>query len=352
MKYLELRGVMVDGVLPPDSKEREWLTGCTELAKAITDTDDDLTLTINSYGGSVAGGIEITCALHDWMARKPYRLNIQLEGICASSAANILARIPAGATVTAHPESMIMYHSCNALVEGSPDQLRDNANRMDKYNAVIIASLLQRTSLDPAAVETWFESGREGWLTGLDALKCGLVDELTEDLISPAPLMPPREEGTDQGWQYAAIAAIATKYKEQAMAIDKKIIEKEVEIENPEPEKVETLEPVPAEEEIKTEEEIKAEDETRIEVKEDDELAALRAENEELKKELEALKATCDKLTAGLKAKPQPPAPRKDFAQLVKEIPTDLTPRQYAQRFTALKQEHKAEYDAYMQAHK
>lgn len=354
MKTIEINGVMVDGFADEDCPlfEQGLLAPCEEIARDILITDDDILLKINSYGGSVEGGTRISIALSDWIAFSGHKLAVEIEGICASAAANLVARLSPYATVKAHPESMLMFHSCQGVCEGSPDQLRDSADRMEAYNKVIIASLLKRTSLDKATVEKWFSVGREGWLTGLDAKQCGLVDDLLNDEFIGAPMLPPSDV-EQKGWKYAAIAAIANKHKEMQAMDEEKLIEKEVEVVEP---VTEEEKPVVAEEPVVEEviEELKDDEkkEDPIQAEEDDELIALRAENEQLKKELEALKATCEKLTAGLKTKTATKAVKKTFAELVKEIPTDISDSAYAARFTALKQSHKAEYDAWMDSHK
>ena len=167
--------------------------------------------------------------------------------------------------------------------------------------------------------------------------------------------MLPPSDVEQKGWKYAAIAAIANKHKEMQTMDEEKVIEKEIEVVEPvaEEEKpvVEPLAEDPEVEEVV--EELKDDEKKEDGIQaEEDELAALRAENEELKKELEALKATCEKLTAGLKTKTETKAVKKTFAELVKEIPTNISDSAYAAKFTALKQSHKAEYDAWMEAHK
>jgi ATP-dependent protease ClpP protease subunit len=356
MTTIEINGVMVDGYSDDDCPlfEQGLLAPCEEIARDIITTDEDILLKINSYGGSVEGGTRISIALSDWLAFSGHELTVEIEGICASAAANLVARLSPYAKVKAHPESMLMFHSCQGMCEGSPDQLRDSADRMEAYNRVIIASLLKRTSLDRATVEKWFSVGREGWMSGMDAKECGLVDELLNDDFVGAPMLPPSDV-EQKGWKYAAIAAIANKHKEMQTMDEEKVIEKEIEVVEPVAEEEKpVVEPVaenPVVEEVV--EELKDDEKKEDGIQaEEDELAALRAENEELKKELEALKATCEKLTAGLKTKTETKAVKKTFAELVKEIPTNISDSAYAAKFTALKQSHKAEYDAWMEAHK
>lgn len=353
MQTFEIKGVMVDDYCENDPLfEAGILTSCNKLVDDIRACNDDICIKINSYGGSVEGGMALGIALSDWCREhNDKKLKVELGAITASAAANLVALLPPQATILAHAESMLMFHSCSGLVEGSPDILRDSANRMDKVNEAVKAALGKRTNLSASVYNIWFETGREGWLNGLDAVSCGLADGLINDSFEPVPIIPENLEETK--YNYAAIAAISNRIKElRAMDEEKKVVE--TEIEEVKPEQVETEE---VKKEVKIEEAKPEEVEKEVEVEEvaecdkDAEISALKAENEELKKEIEALKATCEKLTSGLKTTAKA-EPKKTFAELVREIPTSLSEREYSKRFTALKAEHKAEYKAYMDAHK
>lgn len=348
MKTLSITGVMV--VSDDWGMGDEYVTDCAALCKEIDATDDDLTLNINSYGGDVEGGTNLSITLANWKAAHPDKtLMVEIGAICASAAANLVARLPQGATVCIHPESMMMFHSCGGAVWGSPDQLRDCASQMDKVNEVVIRSLLSKTTLDAATVRAWFAAGREGWLSGLDAVECGLADELADGFMEAAPELP--EEGMEGNGRLAAVAAIKNKLKNKektAMAEETETIEKTEEVTITKPAEEDTEKKVETEVETETPaaecgEPPKAEDA--------EEIKALKAENESLKAEIEKLKATCEKLTKGLNAPSANAQPRKNFADMVREIPCDLPAKEYERRFTALKKDHKAEYDEYIAAH-
>ena len=347
MKTLRLTGIMVSS--DDWGIGGEYVTDCAALCREIDATDDDLTLCINSYGGDVEGGANISIALANWAQAHPGRaLAVEIGAICASAAANLVARLPGSAQVLAHPESMLMYHSCGGMAWGGPDQLRDSADHMDRVNEVVIRSLLARTTLDESTVRAWFAAGREGWLSGYDAVETGLADRLIDGIMEPAPGLP--EDGMEGNGRLAAFAAIKNKLasKEKGMAenTNTETIEKTEETVITKPAEVET------ETETKTEAPEAQEAPETPEAECGEEVKALRAENEALKAELEQLKATCEKLTRGLNAPTAAAHPAKSFPELVREIPRDLTDKEYERRFVALKTDHKAEYDVYMAAHK
>lgn len=345
MKTLNVKGVMV--VSDDWGIGDEYVTDCAALCREIDATDDDLTIAINSYGGDVEGGTNLSITLANWKAAHPDKaLAVEIGAICASAAANLLARMPQGANVRIHPESMVMYHSCGGMVWGSPDQLRDAAAQMDKVNEVVIRSLLSKTTLDAATVRAWFAAGREGWLSGLDAVECGLADELADGFMEAAPELP--EEGMEENGRLAAVAAIKAKLinkETTAMAEETETIEKTEEVTITKPAEEET------EKKVETEVETKTPQGECGDPNEKAELDALKTENESLRAEIETLKATCEKLTKGLNAPSANAQPRKNFAELVREIPRDLPEREYMRRFTALKTTHKLEFDAYMAEH-
>lgn len=350
---LELNGIMTDGVDPDDEPlaRAGIITDCFMLAKAIRECNEDIILKINSYGGSVEGSTAISTALVDWKRNHPdHKAIIEVGAICASAAANLVAVLAGRIPVLVHPESMLMFHSCSGLVEGTPEQLKDEADRMEKINEVVINALNDNTLLLKEQIEQWFMAGREGWLSGMEAVNCHLADGFINTDIETMPVIPTGEK------RFVAIAAIAQKLMEKKTMDEEKKTIIETEVEKPLEEmkkevEIEKTEEKPVEE-VETEVEKTEETEVEEPKAEDDELTALKAENEQLKAEIEELKATCEKLTQGLKSTGAKATAKKTFAELVREIPANLPEREYTNRFTALKKQYNAEYKAYMDSHK
>jgi hypothetical protein len=215
------------------------------------------------------------------------------------------------------------------------------------------------------------------WLSGSEAVECGLVNSIrggmADQTVKDAVYMD--TNGTDAYRYVAAIAKnIHAKLEARKMENEEKkevvaeettqvtaetntAVNAEVKAEEEE-EKTEAKaecgenEETKAEEEEKTEaeeeEKTEAEEEEKTEAKaeEDEEIKALRAENETLKAEVENLKAIVAKYNVS--AKPEPVKETKSFLELMKEIPANLSQQEYAKRYSALKAEHKAEYEAFM----
>jgi len=343
-------------ILPP-------MFGLKEVATALA-SGGDVVFAIDSYGGSVEEASRIGIAIRDAVANGA---SVSYEvGACAfSAAANLIATAPRGVKVLVHPETSLMFHSCYGAVVGSPDTIRDAADGMEKYNETVIQALLQKTNLRETAIREFFQAGREGWMTGAEAVECGLADGYADGMVTtdlPAVI---------DSRQFPLAAFCLTRYSlkkkgENPMPeeikeelVPEEVLEEKAE-EKTEPcaecgeceeKKCEGVGEVPVEENPSAEDapsclpaEQPAEEPSPAV---DEEKEALKARVAELEKELESLKA----LKGGLSVKASASAPRKDFAQLVKEIPAGISPSEYAKRFHALKVEHKQEYDSYMKAH-
>jgi len=359
----------IKGVIMPDSY---WLEDNVATLSAfqqeISQIEDGIDLYIDSPGGDVMTSNSMSAMLAEWCLAHPNaKCACTLGGLCASAAANIVAKLPKAFTVSCHPDTLCMYHSAYGFVEGGPDALRDNAVLMDLVNSIVIKNLLQKTNLDEERVRTAFKEGREMWLDGEELKECGLVDNLLDGDAEHVELKVNND--TKQGTEAMRYVACVCKYvnakleahimdeeKKEPVAEETQVVTAETaqetvaetvaeikaECDEEKETKAEAEEEEPKAEETEEEEEPKAEEES-------EEVKALKAENESLKAEIESLKALVAKYNPT--ATPEKTVERKDFRQLMKEIPSGLSQQEYAKRFSALKKEHKEEYDAYMNAH-
>jgi ATP-dependent protease ClpP protease subunit len=182
MKRIEIRGIIV-----PSSLDMKWaeeyigkglITPESRVRKALAEAGDDVSLYINSQGGSVFSGNELVNAFKQFKATGK-KLEITVGAMAASMAANIIAM--AGADkVRAHSNSKIMFHGAWGVTIGGGGAHEDNAALLASINADVIASLAALPNADKTKIEGWFAEGREGWLSAKQALDMGLISEIID----------------------------------------------------------------------------------------------------------------------------------------------------------------------------
>ena len=326
---------------------------CAPLAARIEAAEDDLILRIDSPGGEVEAGVRLAVALARWAESHPANsLTLEVGAMACSMAANLLALAPERARVVGYAASSLMFHSVRGIAEGTPQDIIASARYMGGINAQVVAGLAKRTGRPEEEFRPWFR-GSEHWLTGREALDVGIFSGLasgaaalkTESLVALYKLAAQAASSTQQTEEEKNMADELKKpCAEDAPGIVEEIKE-EVK------EEVKEAAPAP-EEEIKEEvvEEV-AEDSPAEGEPIEDIVAALRAKVAELEEEITALKAAKASLTGGLRLrKDAPAAVPEDWLALVKALPA-CAPREYAERYKALKAAHAAAYKAYMSAH-
>lgn len=327
----------------------------SEIRNGLEATSEVVELYIDSPGGDVVEANAISLALSEYALTHAEKQYVCIIGsLCASAAANIVAKLPSAYTIKAYKDSLIMYHSCSAIVEGTPEQLKDFGAMMNLVNESVIRELMTKTNLPIDEIKSAFCTGRELWLDGTKAKACGLVSEL----IDAEPDMHEFKfnEGTRK------VLELVAKYKtklEKPMEEEDKIETTVEETTLPAPEEpiVETVEAPVAETELEKkeiEEEVKEElnePSPEVEVDWEAKCGELEAECGELKKELEALKALVAKYQPTVPAG-KTVAPKADWLSMVRELNAKhLNETAYANEYIALKKAHEPEFRAFMQAH-
>lgn len=321
-------------------------TTAQEVREALAANEGDLELYIDSPGGDVMESNGISLAVAEYAVAHPgAKYTCTLGSLVASAAANILAKLPTCFEVLAYRDTLIMYHSCAGIVEGNPEQLRDYSVMMQLVNEAVINALASKTTLAIADIKAAFSSGRELWLDGSEALRCGLV----ASLIDAAPEQLQYTVNASSRQVLALVAIHKNKHMEAKM-------NEEENKPTAEEETAPTVtEPVAEGEELVKEEIAEEVREELTEPAEETDWQAecdkLKAENDELKKELESLKALVAKYQPS--AKPtRAAAPKADWLTLLRSLNALKLPEaEYAKRYTELKAKHKSEFDAFMKAH-
>lgn len=140
-----------------------------KLIKALQDvpTDSTITLRINSDGGEIFDAI----ALYNYL--KDRDVHVIIDGICAS-AASIVAM--SGKTITMKQGSMMMIHNPITIAFGESEELRTQADILDKITDAIISIYQTKTHMEHDEIADLMKA--ESWMSETEALARGFVDDI------------------------------------------------------------------------------------------------------------------------------------------------------------------------------
>ena len=137
----------------------------------------ELTLRINSPGGSVFDGI----AIYNALKRHPAKVIVTVEGLAASIASVILC---AGDEVVMPKNALIMIHDPSAVVMGSARDMRSMAEALDKMRDGLVSAYQDKTGRDQPDIVEWM--AQETWFDAEEAMKAGFADRIEEPVAMAA----------------------------------------------------------------------------------------------------------------------------------------------------------------------
>ncbi len=147
-----------------------------ELVRDLAAIDaDEITVRINSVGGSVPDGI----AIYNALKRHPATIITANEGMALSIASLIMM---AGDRVEMAENAMYMMHAPWTYASGNSVQLREMADYLDTWAAAMSASYAAKSGMDQAAVLALLTDGADHYYTAAEAKAAGFVDEVVSAL--------------------------------------------------------------------------------------------------------------------------------------------------------------------------
>lgn len=135
----------------------------------------DLTVRINSYGGSVADGLAIYNALRRHAATA--KVTTSVEGV-AMSIATLIAM--AGDTREMASNALYMVHAPWGVSAGNSKDMREMANVLDKY-AEAMASAYARSALNDAEIKLLLTDGEDHFYNASEAEAAGFITAIVQD---------------------------------------------------------------------------------------------------------------------------------------------------------------------------
>lgn len=138
---------------------------------------DEITIHLNSPGGSVNDGI----AIHNYLKRHPATVNIDVLAEASSIASVILQ---AGDTRSVPKNALIMVHDPMAPLMGmfNSTELRAMAERLDIVRDAILPSYTDRNTAEQSSEEIQALLTAETYMTGEQAVALGFADNLLDEL--------------------------------------------------------------------------------------------------------------------------------------------------------------------------
>jgi ATP-dependent Clp protease, protease subunit len=129
----------------------------------------ELTLRINSPGGSVFDGV----AIYNALERHSATITVWIDGLAASIASMIAM---AGDDVVMPENAMLVLHDPSGMVMGTAQDMRATADALDKMKAGMIAAYRAKSGRDEVEIEALMAA--ETWLSAREAHELGFADRV------------------------------------------------------------------------------------------------------------------------------------------------------------------------------
>jgi len=152
----------------------------SDVAEALAEhaNASEVRVRLNSPGGFIFDGV----AIYNQLVRHRARVVMDIDGI-AASIASVIAM--AGDEIRIVANAMMMIHDPSSIVWGSSDEMRREADLLDKLKAQLVKTYVARTGIDADEVTQLMSD--ETWLDADEAIGLGFADTITEDEALTAP---------------------------------------------------------------------------------------------------------------------------------------------------------------------
>ena len=154
---------------------------CAELLLlSAEDPHSDISLYINSPGGSVSAGL----AIYDTMRLIPNDVSTLAMGLAASMGQFLLSAGTPGKRY-ALPHSRVLMHQGSAGIGGTAVDIEIQAENLEHTKAVLMGLIAEHTGQSVERVE--LDSRHDRWFTAEQAKEYGFVDAIVTQLSDVTP---------------------------------------------------------------------------------------------------------------------------------------------------------------------
>ncbi len=142
-----------------------------EVSEQLASYDgEEITVSINSPGGSAADGI----AIYNMLKRHPASVKVHIDGV-AASAASVIAM--AGDTIEMSDTALLMIHDPMVNCSGNSRDMRSTANTLDKWASSIANSYTGHFNIGVDEIRQMM--AEETWLSAEQSMELGIVSQLS-----------------------------------------------------------------------------------------------------------------------------------------------------------------------------
>lgn len=138
-------------------------------------------LRINSPGGSVVEGT----AIYNALRRHQGGLTVHIDALAASMASVIAM---SGSPVFIADNALLMIHNPWTVSAGDSEQLRKEADLLDKLKSTLVNAYTRKTGMDQAQIAEMMDN--ETWLDAVEAVALGFADAIEEGVAAAATATP------------------------------------------------------------------------------------------------------------------------------------------------------------------
>jgi ATP-dependent Clp endopeptidase proteolytic subunit ClpP len=138
-------------------------------------------LRINSVGGSVVEG----AAIYNALRRHKGGLVVHIDALAASMASVIAM---AGDETLIADNALVMIHNPWGMTMGDADELRKEADILDKLKATLVNAYVRKTGMEAEQVAQMMDD--ETWLDATEAVALGFADAIEDGIEAAASITP------------------------------------------------------------------------------------------------------------------------------------------------------------------
>ena len=149
---------------------------CPGDVRAAMESEEDITIYVNSDGGSLEAGTEI----YSLIAEYGHSVTAHIQTRAASAAT---VAVMSCHKIVCEPVSLVCIHNPSSWAEGDASVMRHTADELDNIKKSIVAAYMGRTSKTEEEIAALMD--KEMWIDAREAVENGLVDEILPRKAGP-----------------------------------------------------------------------------------------------------------------------------------------------------------------------